>query len=57
MNRLIGYCHGIEGFHGLAIPCNILVAVTVATTSATRTKSKAKVPKMYLLSIVDARAK
>ena len=47
MNPLICYCHGIEGFHGLAIPCNILVAVTVATTSATRTKRRENVPKVY----------
>lgn len=45
MNRLIGYCLGIEEFHGLAIPCNILVAVTVATTSATRTKRREMSPK------------
>ena len=47
MNRLIGYCLGIEEFHGLAIPCNILMAVTVATTSATRTKRRENVPKVY----------
>ena len=46
MNPLTGYCHGIEGFHGLAISCNILVAVTVATASVTRTKRRAKVPKV-----------